>query len=134
MDVLWGLWQKAMTPRETDVFHKVHMQDKSVNDASLSLCVSESFIYQYLKRLEDKWDAFYSSHKKEVIEEMMKANLLGSFSYEYESVFTSKAIQEQFVKSTLRRVPREKLYWLLTTEEEADIKTYMKRKKEESNE
>ncbi len=63
---------------------------------------------------------------KEVIEYMMKINLLDSFSYEYHSVFTSKAIQIQFVKSTLRRVPRDKPYWLLTAEEEADARTYMK--------
>ena len=69
---------------------------------------------------------------KEVIEYMMKINLLDSFSYEYESVFTSKAIQIQFVKSTLRRVPTEKPHWLLTPEEEADARTYMKNREEDS--
>lgn len=70
---------------------------------------------------------------KEVIEFMMKINLLDSFSYEYESVFTSKAIQIQFVKSTLRRVPREKPHWLLTPEEETDARTYMKNREEDSD-
>lgn len=68
---------------------------------------------------------------KSIIEYMMKVELLDSFSYEYESVFTSKAIQVQFVKSTLRRVPQEKPYWLLSPEEESDIKAYMKRKRED---
>ena len=69
---------------------------------------------------------------KEIIEYMMKINLLDSYSYEYESVFTSRAIQIQFVKSTLRRVPREKPHWLLTPEEEADARTYMKKREDES--
>ena len=69
---------------------------------------------------------------KEIIEYMMKINLLDSYSYEYESVFTSRAIQIQFVKSTLRRVPRGKPYWLLTPEEEADARTYMKKREEDS--
>ena len=70
---------------------------------------------------------------KDVIKLMLDVGLLDKNSYEYESVFTSKAIQVQFVKSTLRRKPQEKLYWLLTPEEEADIKAYLKTKKEEEN-
>ena len=69
---------------------------------------------------------------KEIIEYMMKINLLDSYSYEYESVFTSRAIQIQFVKSTLRRVSREKPHWLLTPEEEADARTYMKKREDDS--
>lgn len=70
---------------------------------------------------------------KDVIKLMLDVGLLDKNSYEYESVFTSKAIQVQFVKSTLRRKPQERLYWLLTPEEEADIKAYLKTKKEEEN-
>ena len=70
---------------------------------------------------------------KDVIKLMLDIGLLDKNSYEYESVFTSKAIQVQFVKSTLRRKPQERLYWLLTPEEEADIKAYLKTKKEEEN-
>ena len=69
---------------------------------------------------------------KEIIEYMMKINLLDSYSYEYESVFTSRAIQIQFAKSTLRRVPRDKPYWLLTPEEEADARIYMKKREDDS--
>ena len=70
---------------------------------------------------------------KDVIKLMLDVGLLDKNSYEHESVFTSKAIQVQFVKSTLRRKPQERLYWLLTPEEEADIKAYLKTKKEEEN-
>ena len=31
MNILWDKWQKTMTPRETDVFHKHYMQDKKVD-------------------------------------------------------------------------------------------------------
>lgn len=71
---------------------------------------------------------------KEIILYMMQIGLLDKFSFEYESVFTSKAIQIQFVKSTLRRVPREKLHWLLSAEEEADARTYMKNRREDDSE
>lgn len=71
---------------------------------------------------------------KEIILYMMQIGLLDKFSFEYESVFTSKAIQIQFVKSTLRRVHREKPHWLLSAEEEADVRTYMKNKREDDSE
>lgn len=71
---------------------------------------------------------------KEIILYMMQIGLLDKFSFEYESVFTSKAIQIQFVKSTLRRVPREKPHWLLSAEEEADARTYMKNRREDDSE
>ena len=69
---------------------------------------------------------------KDIIQLMMDLGLLDSFSYEYESVFTSKAIQVQFVKSTIRRKPQERPHWLLSPEEEADIKAYLKAQKEEN--
>ena len=68
---------------------------------------------------------------KDIIQLMMDLGLLDSFSYDYESVFTSKAIQVQFVKSTIRRKPQERPHWLLSPEEEADIKAYLKAQKEE---
>lgn len=70
---------------------------------------------------------------KEILLYMMEIGLLDKFSYEYKSVFTSKAIQIQFVKSTLRRKPQERPHWLLSAEEEADIKAYMKAKREEDD-
>lgn len=57
-NVLWDKWQKKMTPRETDVFHKRYMQDKAVVDIAADLMVSEQRIYNVIKQLEGKWDVF----------------------------------------------------------------------------
>lgn len=59
MDSLWEKWQKAMTPREADVFHRKYMQDKRVADIVYELMISEQRIYTIIKQLEDKWEAFY---------------------------------------------------------------------------
>ena len=58
MDQLWLLWQKKMTPRETDVFHKYYMQDKKVVDIAADLTLSETRIYVLLKQLETKYREF----------------------------------------------------------------------------
>lgn len=58
MDSLWVKWQKIMTPRETDVFHRKYMQDKRVVDISAELCVSDVRIYGLLEKLEKKWEEF----------------------------------------------------------------------------
>lgn len=57
-NVLWDKWQKKLTPRETDVFHKRYMQDKAVVDIAADLMVSEQRIYNVIKQLEGKWDVF----------------------------------------------------------------------------
>ena len=58
MDQLWLLWQKKMTPRERDVFHKRYMQDKRVADIAAELILSETRIYMILKQLEIKYGEF----------------------------------------------------------------------------
>ena len=55
MDQLWIKWQKVMTPRETDVFHKRYMQDKRVVGIAVELMVSEQRVYNLIKQLEEKW-------------------------------------------------------------------------------
>ena len=55
---LWEEWQKVMTPRETDVFHKRYMQDKRVVDIAAELMVSEQRIYVLIGQLESKYDEF----------------------------------------------------------------------------
>lgn len=57
-NVLWDKWQKKLTPRETDVFHKRYMQDKRVVDIAADLMVSEQRIYNVIKQLEGKWEVF----------------------------------------------------------------------------
>ena len=58
MDSLWNKWQKAMTPRETDVFHKHFMQDKKVVDISAELMISQARIYTLLDQLSIKYGKF----------------------------------------------------------------------------
>ena len=58
MDSLWDKWQKAMTPRETDVFHKHYMQDKKVVDISAELMISQVRIYTLLDQLLIKYGKF----------------------------------------------------------------------------
>ena len=58
MDSLWGKWQKAMTPRETDVFHKHYMQDKKVVEISAELTISQTRIYAVLDQLSIKYRKF----------------------------------------------------------------------------
>ena len=58
MDQLWLFWQKKMTSRETDVFHKRYMQDKKVVDIAADLTLSETRIYVLLKQLETKYREF----------------------------------------------------------------------------
>lgn len=60
-NVLWDKWQKKMTPRETDVFHKRYMQDKAVVDISAELQVSNVRIYGLIGQLEEKWKLFHES-------------------------------------------------------------------------
>ena len=55
---LWGKWQKAMTPRETDVFHKHYMQDKKVADISAELMISQVRIYTLINQLLIKYGKF----------------------------------------------------------------------------
>ena len=57
-NVLWDKWQKKMTPKETDIFHKRYMQDKRVVDIAAYLMVSEQRIYNVIKQLEGKWEVF----------------------------------------------------------------------------
>ena len=57
-NVLWDKWQKKMTPRETDVFHKRYMQDKAVVDISAELQVSNVRIYGLIGQLEAKYEEF----------------------------------------------------------------------------
>ena len=59
--VLWDKWQKKMTPRETDVFHKRYMQDKRVVDIAAELGVSDVRIYGLISQLEEKWKLFHES-------------------------------------------------------------------------
>ena len=59
---LWEKWQKVMTPRETDVFHKRYMQDKTVADISLELMISEQRIYTIIKQLEEKYESFINEN------------------------------------------------------------------------
>ena len=61
-DSLWEKWQKVMTPRETDVFHKRYMQDKRVVDISLELMISEQRIYTIIKQLEEKYESFINEN------------------------------------------------------------------------
>ena len=58
MDSLWDKWQKLMTPRETDVFHRKYMQDKRVVDIAAELQVSDIRIYDLIAKLEDKYAVF----------------------------------------------------------------------------
>ena len=58
MDSLWDKWQKAMTSRETDVFHKYYMQDKKVVDISAELMISQARIYTLLDQLSIKYGKF----------------------------------------------------------------------------
>ena len=63
IDSLWDKWQKVMTPRETDVFHKRYMQDKKVVDISAELMISQARIYTLIKQLDEKWIIFASQNK-----------------------------------------------------------------------
>ena len=67
MDSLWDKWQKAMTPRETDVFHKHYMQDKKVVDISTELMISQARIYTVIKQLEMKWSQIFKQFEKNFI-------------------------------------------------------------------
>ena len=58
MDSLWEKWQKLMTPRETDVFHRKYMQDKRAVDIATELCVSNARIYGLIGQLETKYGEF----------------------------------------------------------------------------
>lgn len=58
MDSLWDKWQKAMTPREADVFHKHYMQDKKVVDISTELMISQARIYTVIAQLDSKYRKF----------------------------------------------------------------------------
>ena len=58
MNILWDKWQKTMTPREADVFHKHHMQDKRVVDISAELMISQARIYTILDQLLIKYGKF----------------------------------------------------------------------------
>lgn len=58
LNSLWDKWQKAMTPRETDVFHKHYMQDKKVVDISAELMISQARIYTLLDQLLIKYGKF----------------------------------------------------------------------------
>ena len=58
MDFLWEKWQKIMTSRETDVFHRKYMQDKRVVDIAAELSVSDVRIYGLIEKLEKKWEEF----------------------------------------------------------------------------
>ena len=58
MNLLWDKWQKIMTPRETDVFHKHYMQDKKVVDISAELMISQARIYTLLEQLLIKYGKF----------------------------------------------------------------------------
>ena len=58
MNTLWDKWQKIMTPRETDVFHKHYMQDKKVVDISAELMISQARIYVLLNQLLSKYETF----------------------------------------------------------------------------
>ena len=58
IDSLWDKWQKVMTPRETDVFHKHYMQDKKVVDISAELMISQARIYTLVDQLLIKYGKF----------------------------------------------------------------------------
>ena len=58
MNSLWDKWQKTMTPREADVFHKHYMQDKKVVDISAELMISQARIYTLLDQLLIKYGKF----------------------------------------------------------------------------
>ena len=64
MDSLWSKWQKTMTPREADVFHKRYMQDKKVVDISSELMVSQARIYTLFGQLEKKWSHLFEQFGK----------------------------------------------------------------------
>lgn len=63
MDSLWEKWQKTMTPRETDVFHRKYMQDKRVVDIAFDLSVSEQRIYLLINKLEEKWQLLVNDQR-----------------------------------------------------------------------
>ena len=64
MDSLWDKWQKAMTSRETDVFHKYYMQDKKVVDICAELMISQPRLYTIIHSLEEKWILFFEVNYK----------------------------------------------------------------------
>ena len=64
MDSLWDKWQKAMTSRETDVFHKYYMQDKKVVDICAELMISQPRLYTIIHSLEEKWLLFFEVNYK----------------------------------------------------------------------
>lgn len=63
MDSLWERWQKIMTPRETDVFHRKYMQDKRVVDIAFDLSASEQRIYLLINKLEEKWQLLINDQR-----------------------------------------------------------------------
>lgn len=63
MNSLWEKWQKTMTPRETDVFHRKYMQDKRVVDIAFDLSVSEQRIYLLINKLEEKWQLLANNQR-----------------------------------------------------------------------
>ena len=64
MDSLWEKWQKNMTPRETDVFHKRFMQDKKVEDICAELMISQTRIYTLIRQLESKYGKFIDKNSQ----------------------------------------------------------------------
>ena len=67
MNSFWEKWQKTMTPRETDVFHKRFMQDKKVEDICTELMISQTRIYTLINQLETKWSHLFKQFEKNFI-------------------------------------------------------------------
>ena len=62
--VLWDEWQQKMTPRETDVFHKRYMQDRSFEDIAVRMGVSKQRVGALIEKLEKKWCEFITKKEK----------------------------------------------------------------------
>ncbi len=62
-----------------------------------------------------------------ILEKMVDLNMIDYVSLERDKVITSKAIQKQFLASTIRRKQVDKPYWILTPDDEAKVSIYADR-------
>ena len=76
MNLLWDKWQKIMTPRETDVFHKHYMQDKKVVDISAELMISQARIYTILDQLSIKYGKFSKENSQYLQRQFNKSDII----------------------------------------------------------
>ena len=76
MDSLWNKWQKTMSPRETDVFHKRYMQDKKVVDISAELVISQARIYTLLDQLSIKYGKFSKENSQYLQRQFNKSDII----------------------------------------------------------